>query len=355
MRYLAAILSLGFLIALHELGHLLIARALGIRIERLALGIGPTLLSVTRGGTAIVLKAIPIGAFVQIRGMNPHALSFDEADPTSFASKSALQRALVLAAGPLANLILSIALLVSLYAHGTHVPVPMTVGTVAPGSEAARAQVRPGDRIIGVDGHPIEQWALLLDVIADGAGNPLRLTVVRDGHPLDLLVWPRLDQRGASRIGIAQQYVYREYSWREAVGKSLGHFGRLFVEGTQALRKLAGENVGAEMVQQFADASVSGLDSFLRALVSLSLALAAFYLLPLPPLDGGRLLLLAIETGRGRPVNSKVESLVSVLGMLTLVAAVGWLLARDVARLVISGASTSSDEDLSQTRDAGRP
>ncbi len=90
------------------------------------------------------------------------------------------------------------------------------------------------------------------------------------------------------------------------------------------------------MVQQFSDASVSGLDSFLRALVSLSLALAAFYLLPLPPLDGGRLALLAIETARGRPINPKMDSLIGALGMLALVATVGWLLARDGARLVIA-------------------
>ncbi|HME91539.1 MAG TPA: M50 family metallopeptidase, partial [Myxococcaceae bacterium] len=337
MRFLAAILSLGFLIALHELGHLLVARAFGIRIERLALGIGPALFSGRRRGTALALKAIPIGAFVQIRGMNPHALSFDRSDSTSFASKSAGKRALVIAAGPLANLILALALLVGLYARGTHVPVPMTVGTVAPGSEAAKAQLRPGDRILAVDGTPVEQWSALLDAIVDNAGNPMRLTVMRDGRSLDLLVWPRRDPRGAARIGISQQYVYREHRFNEAVAKSFGHVRRLFAEGIRSLKRLARENVGAEMVQQFADASVIGLDSFLRALVSLSLALATFYLLPLPPLDGGRLVLLAIEVVRGRPVNSKMESLISALGMLALIAAVGWLLARDVARLVISG------------------
>lgn len=337
MRYLAAILSLGFLIALHEMGHLIVARAFGIRIERLALGIGPALFSARRRGTALALKAIPIGAFAQIRGMNPHALSFDKSDSTSFASKSVATRALVIAAGPLANLILALALLVGLYARGTHVPVPMTVGTVAPGSEAARAQLRPGDRILAVDGIPVEHWSALLDAIADNAGNPMRVTVMRDAHSLDLLVWPRLDQRGAARIGITQQYVYREHPFKEAVEKSFGHVRRLCAEGIRTLRRLAGENVGAEMVQQFADASVTGLDSFLRALVSLSLALAAFHLLPLPPLDGGRLALLGIEIVRRRPVNSKMESLISALGMLALVGAVGWLLARDVARLVISG------------------
>ncbi len=336
MRYVAAILSLGLLIVLHELGHLVFARAFGIRIEQLSIGMGPVLFSARRGGTEFALKAIPIGASLQIRGMNPHALSFDRADPTSFASKGTWKKALVIAGGPLANLVLALGLLVSLYARGTHVPVPMTVGTVAPGSEAARALLRPGDQIIALEGNPVDQWAVLVDAIADNPGKALQLTVIRQGRSFELSVRPRPDERGAGRIGIAQQYVYREHRVREAALKALGHLRRLFFEGTHSVRRLARENVGADMVQQFSDASVSGLDSFLRALVSLSLALAAFYLLPLPPLDGGRLALLAIETARGRPINPKMDSLIGALGMLALVATVGWLLARDGARLVIA-------------------
>lgn len=335
MRYLVAILSLGLLIALHELGHLLFARLFRIRIERFAIGIGPALFSIRRRGTEFALKAIPVGAFVQVRGMNPHALNFDRSDRSSFASKNVLQKALVVLGGPLMNLAVAFSLLVGLYARGTHVPVAMTVGTVEPASEAAKAQLRPGDQIVALDGNPIQGWSALVEAIAQSAGRFLRVTLVRDGNTIDVPVKPRRDAHGAGRIGISQQYVFRQYAWREAAVRAYVHMRQLLSGGVRALRRLARENMGPEMAQRFSEASVSGIDSLVRAWAGLSLALAIFYLLPLPPLDGGRLALLAVEAIRRHPINSRMESLVSVLGMLVLVVGVAWLLARDVARFVL--------------------
>ncbi len=337
LRYLGPILSLTLAIAVHELGHVSIAALFGIKLERFALGLGPSLFSGRRRGTQLVLGAIPVGAFAQIRGMNPHAVNFDRRDPRSFASRGFWTRALIIAAGVLANIALTFVVLTCLYMIGTHVPVPMTLGTVAPGSEAAKAQLRPGDVIVSIGGEPLDQWSQLVDFIAERPGELLTVRVRRNEATLDVQLRPRADERGRGRVGITQQYVLRKHSLGGALRKALSHEYSLVLEGARLLRQLARENVAAEMVQQMSAASVNGLDAWLRGFAALSLALGMFHLLPFPPLDGGRIALMTLEALTRRSLHPRLESLLHAVGTIALIAGLGWLLARDVARLVIEG------------------
>ncbi len=335
-------MSLTLAIAVHELGHVSIAALFGIKLERLALGLGPALFSGRRRGTQFVLAAIPVGAFAQMRGMNPHAVNFDRRDARSFASKGFGARALIIAAGSLANFVFALSVLTSLYLTGTHVPVPMALGTVEPGSVAARAQLRPGDVILAVGGESISQWSQLVDFIADRPGEALTLRVRRDEKTFDVQIKPRADERGRGRIGITQQYVHRKHRIGEALRKAVSHANSLLFEGVHLVRRLAQENVAGEMVRSMSVASVSGVDAWLRAIAALSLALGVFHLLPFPPLDGGRIALTALEGIIGRSLHPKLESILHAVGTLALIAGLGWLLARDVFRLVSEGRSSAS-------------
>jgi regulator of sigma E protease len=337
VRYLGFILSVTFVIAVHELGHVSIATLFGIKLERFALGLGPNLFSGRRRGTQLVLGAIPVGAFAQIRGMNPHAVNFDRRDPHSFASKGFWTRALIIAGGVLGNLVLTFVVLVGLYLRGTHVPVPMTIGTVEPGSQAAKAQLRPGDVILSIGAEPLSQWSQLVDFIAERPGELLTLRVRRADATLDIQLKPRADQRGKGHIGITQQYVLRDYTLGEALRRALRHELSLVPEGMWLIRQLARENVAGEMVHRLSAASVNGLDAWLRGIAALSLALGMFHLLPFPPLDGGRIALIALEALTRRSLHPRLESLLHAIGTIALIAGLGWLLARDVARLVIDG------------------
>jgi regulator of sigma E protease len=328
-------LVLSVAIAVHELGHILSAWLFRIRVERVAIGFGPTLLGIRRRETQLVLGAIPIGMFGQIHGMNPHAANFDPADHSSFASRGSWTRALVLAAGPLANFVLALSLLTAVYSLGTHVPVPRTVGSVELGSEAAKAQLRPGDVIIEANGRPLVRWSELVDIIESNPGNLVALKVLRQGETRELQVRPRQDPGGPVRIGVRQQYLYRRYPLKTAFVESLAHVGNLFRQGIRVLGRMVRENVATEVLRQFSEATAAGFDTFLRALASLSLALGALYLLPFPPLDGGRLALIARESAQRRPLHPRLESLLHAAGMLVLIAALGWLFARDVARWVL--------------------
>ncbi|PTL77518.1 RIP metalloprotease [Vitiosangium sp. GDMCC 1.1324] len=328
MYYLPLLLALGLLVALHELGHLVAARLLGVRVTRYTLGFGPAVFTWRLGGTDYVLGAVPLGGSARIHGMNPHEPGLDPADPTSFSAQRPWKRMLVLMAGPLANGLFALGILVALYTSGTHVVVPLTVGTITPGSEAARAQLLPGDRIVSVDGTPLASWAEFVELVAQRPGRELKLGVEREGEPREVTVRPRPDERGAGRIGVSQQYVYRTHGPGQALLQALAHSGNLVIEGTKMLgRMLQGKqgvvlNNPVGVVKQSSGAAGSGLGAFLRVLVSLSVALAFFHLLPLPSLDGGRMLFVLFESVSGRKVPTRVETLVHAVGFLALLAVV---------------------------------
>lgn len=328
MHYLPLLLALGLLVALHELGHLLVARWMGVRVERFTLGFGPAVFTWRLGTTDWVLGAVPLGGSVRLRGMNPHEPGVAPDDATSFSAKSPGRRMLVLLAGPLANLLFALGVLFALYSTGTHVVVPLTVGTITPGSEAARAQLLPGDRIVGVDGEPLENWAAFVERIAQSPGRELSLSVERQGEPRDVTVRPRPDERGAGRIGVSQQYVYRVYGPGQALLQALAHTANLVAEGARVLERLSQGREGLVMtnplgkVKQTSGAASSGMGAFLRVLVSLSVALAFFHLLPLPSLDGGRLLFVLFEALSRRKVPARLETLLHATGFLALLGLV---------------------------------
>src|SRR5918996_4227461 len=340
MQYLLAILGFGALIAAHEFGHLLAARLFGIRVDRFSIGFGPAILSFRRRQIDWVLAAIPIGGYVRVHGMNPHEEGDLKSDPSSFASRRWWQREIVLAAGSIANWILAWGLLATLFVSGTHVPVPLAIGTVEPGSEAARAQLRPGDVIAGVDGRPLEEWEELVVAVADNPGRRIRLDVRRGESAVPVDVVPRPDARGLGRIGVTQQYVFREYRLREALPLALRTSVELLEDDARLLWRLIRGKPGVEVaspigiVKQASDAAAVGFDAFLRVLVHLSLALAVFNLLPFPALDGGRMLFIAIETATGRPVNPRLETALHGSGFVLLVTLIAFAAIGDVRRLL---------------------
>jgi regulator of sigma E protease len=340
VRYAFAIVALGVLVALHELGHLLAARAFHIRILRYSLGFGPPILTFKRGETAYTLGALPLGGYVQIHGMSPHEEGVTDGDPRLFLSQRPWKRILVLVSGSVLNYVLALGLLCALYLGGTHVPVPMTVGAVDPGSEAARGQLRPGDRIAAINGVPLERWTDLVDVVSDHPGQWLSFSIARAGELRDIPLQPRADEDGAGRIGVAQQYVYREQPFGEALWSAFQHTNGLLTDGLHALVRLARGRKGVELstpvgiVKQASDAAQAGADAFIRILAAISVALAVFNLLPLPSLDGGRVLFAAAEGISRRRVSPELENVLHAVGFLVILAALALYAARDIRRLL---------------------
>jgi regulator of sigma E protease len=332
MRSLATLFALGVLVALHELGHLVAARLLGIDVEQVLLGMGPPLFSWRWGRTRWAVGPVPLGASVRLSGANPH--QGGPPPPRGFLSQPPWRRALVLAAGPIANYLVALALLVGLYSFGTHVPVNLTVGSVEPGSAAARAGLRPGDLVTAFNGAPLGSWSELIDEVAKRPGVPVQLIIARPEGPLAIWIEPRADAQGLGRLGVGQQYAFRSQGVGSALLQAFTHTRALAAEGLSLTARLVrGEEAAPSAVPtELLRRSDRGVDGWVRMGVGLSTALALFYLLPFPALDGGKLLLTALERIRGRKLAPWVETLLQLLFFLLLGGAVLLLVLRGVRR-----------------------
>jgi regulator of sigma E protease len=194
---LAFAFVLGVLVFVHELGHFMMARWHGVRVLVFSLGFGPMLLRVKRGDTEYALSAIPLGGYVKMAGENPD-------DPRSggsdeFLSKTKWQRFQILIMGPVMNLLLAVALLAIVLMQGAEIPSyqeePVVVGKVEAASVGERAGLRPGDRILRVNGEDVPTWDRYAIAIGIRADRDVRLTIVRDGREEQVNVRPEAQGR----------------------------------------------------------------------------------------------------------------------------------------------------------------
>jgi regulator of sigma E protease len=344
MRALLALLALGGLVLLHELAHLIAARLFGTRAVLFSFGVGPRLLTFRALGQRWGVGALPFGGWLRLEGENPHDVARPSGVP--FAALSPIRRLAIFAAGPLGSWLVAVLLMAGLYAAGTHRPVPMTVGLVEPASEAARAKLRPGDRILSVDGEPIARWTALAEALGARAGEVTTLRVERNGRPFEVQV--RAEAAGGrGRIGVGELYAFERLPPRQALRAAVDHswllVARLMEEVGQVLAQpwtgaARGHTIGA-LVWRSAEQSGKSLDTLVRALATLSVALALFFLLPLPALDGGRMLLTLWEAFRRKPLDARVQTALQLLSLVAAVAAVGWLALGEVRQVLsVSGA-----------------
>ena len=332
---LVALLVLGALVLVHELAHLVAARAIGARALVFRIGLGPPLLAFRAGGQRWVLGAVPLGGWLQLEGEDPYRAPGPRSG-TPFTRLGTARRALVLLAGPAASLLLGLAVLTVLHAHGTYRPVPMTVGSVEPGSEAARAGIRPGDRILAVDGTPVARWGALVQALADRAGRPARLSIRRVDADLVVVVQPTVDGSGRGRIGVDEQYAFVREPFGPALGAAFHHAGRLLRQtaswAASFVRSTDGPGAAASLLRRVG--AVQSADAAARALAAASLALGLLYLLPLPSLDGGRLLLVLWERLRGRPLDARIQTGLQLLSLLLTVVALGWVAGHELHQVL---------------------
>lgn len=184
------------MILVHELGHFWAAISVGIKVETFSIGFGSRLFGFKRGDTDFRVAAIPLGGYVRMLGEQPG----DEksADPRAFQSKKRWQRAIVIIAGPLMNVVLAIAIVAGLYMHGVQTEVEQSkavVSSITPGSPAAQAGLQPGDKIINFDGQANPSWPDVVMKTAMNANHSLPLVVDRHGQNLQLRVTPRMDPK----------------------------------------------------------------------------------------------------------------------------------------------------------------
>lgn len=341
---LAFVLIFSLVIFVHELGHFLVAKRSGARVEEFGLGYPPRLVRIAkRGDTEITLNAIPIGGFVRVAGDE------DPSDPRSMARRSPWVRAAFLVAGPAMNVALAVALFSASFVIGIHVPVDgpgVGIYQVVPGSPAALAGLKVGDTILKIDGEPTDSVSELQALIDARLDQQVALQVRRDGKVLaePVLLVPCSDHpedQGAMGVAIDAPWGKVSYPIWKALWLGLQQVGWtvwMIIGGLVAMVRgqipadLTGPIGIAQMTAQVAK---SGLAQLLEWTAFLSVNLCILNLLPVPALDGGRLLFVALEIIRGgRRIDPQKEGLVHLVGIIVLLGMFLVVSYFDVVRVV---------------------
>jgi len=335
-----AILGLAVLMIVHEAGHYFVARAFGMRVERFAIGIGPTIWRHQPKGSDTIFQVglIPFLAYVQIAGLNPFE-EIEADDKGSYANASLLGRISAIVAGPLANYIFASVFFfgyIMLEGDFSEDPIVVVDDTMKipdgkdekgklkfneKATPASQAGLRTGDRFVAIDGKPIAKWRDIPGLIRPHANDEIRLTVVREGKKMEIAATPG-DRKGKGFLGV------RPVSVPMAVDKGLKRavqYPAIIV--AVSVTAMVGIFTGKESAQlsgplglmrETQKAAKEGFGSYLRILGVLSTSLAFFNMLPVPALDGGRLMFLAYEAVTRRRPNQKVEAQVHMVGMVML-------------------------------------
>lgn len=351
------------IVGIHELGHFLAARWRGMEVEEFAFGLGKRVLAYTnKRGEVFSLRLVPLGGFVRIKGMEPQADGSEVQVPRGFYSRGLGSRAIVLAAGPAASILGGLVItFLGLVAFGKPEIVPqLRISDVVEKSAAEEAGLLKGDIILEVNGRQAENHAVFLSEVKRSNGAPLSLRVLRGEERFSVTVRPRLsdeapmvdddgkpvlDENGKPKTGrgylvgvsLEQMTRFERVGPLEAAAVATTQTGQI-IGGTAAVFTRLGEikdNVGGPITIGVvsARAAQTGIASLVLLAAIISVSLGLVNLLPIPPLDGGQLLIVGIEALRGgRRLSYQMQNVVALTGLLFVVFLIVAVFSIDINR-----------------------
>jgi regulator of sigma E protease len=346
------ILILGGLVLVHELGHFFTAKAFKVRVLEFGFGFPPRAKVLrSRGETLITLNWLPIGGFVRMEGEDGDAAD----DPRSFAAQSLPVKLIILIAGVILNIVLAFVLFfgIALFASPTY---GLKIAEVTPDSPAAAAGLQPGDQIVSIAGERLDylSWPVPTEALRSRAGQTVPLEIRHeDGSTTIVTVTMRPPAELSAEVGalgirpseivfdgahvghdigrsaeIASREVVR---WGGLIITGLGDLVSGFIKDPTAQPPAAGPvGIAVTLAQIFTE---SGAIMTLYVAAILSVNLGVVNILPFPPLDGGRMLVLGIKRIFGARVSLRAERLTYAVGFVVLMAFILWVTGFDLARL----------------------
>ncbi|MDP3732289.1 MAG: RIP metalloprotease RseP [Candidatus Omnitrophota bacterium] len=348
LSFLIFLLILGLLIIVHEFGHFIVAKRLGVRVEQFSFGFGKRLLSKKKSGTEYSISLIPLGGYVKMAG---DSLEEFKNNPDEYLSKKPSQRAQIIFFGPLLNYVLGFLCFWLIFFVG-YPTLTTKVGGLIDGFGAKDAGIQVGDKIIAVDGKKVDFWEdLQMAIQAKKAATNVVLAVLRDNkeYAIDVKIKEkRLDdtlgqRRNVGLIGITpkDEIVKVRHGLLKSFVLSINKTLDLTVMTYKALwRMITGKLSMRESITGplgifyiTSKAASVGILALLHLVAVLSVSLCIFNLLPLPVLDGGHLVLLAIEKIRGRQLGIKAERVITQIGLTLIVSLAIFATYNDLLRI----------------------
>jgi regulator of sigma E protease len=345
------------LIFIHEFGHFLAAKLFGVSVQRFSLGFGPRLLGKKWRETDYRISAFPLGGYVKMLGE-----AADEEVPeglrhASFSHQPLFRRVGIVACGPLFNLFLAFFVYTIAFAAFGLPRRTADVGSVSPGSPAAKAGIQAGDKVLAIDGVEVKEWDQLSELIQKAGDRPVAVRLQRGSEVMTFEILPEMSKTrtllgeeiqrpligivasgnvSVERVNLLEAVYYgMDQTW-QVIKLTFLVLGKL-LQGHISPRTLAGPIGIAQMSGQVAEA---GAAAFLSFLALLSINLGILNLLPIPVLDGGHLLFFLIEAVMGRPLSMRKREMAQQVGLFLLVALMVFVFYNDIYRLLYPGRLT---------------
>lgn len=333
-----ALLILCALVVIHEFGHFIVARLCGMRVDRFSVGFGPPLIQKKWGETTFQISPVPLGGYVQIAGLNPTDQSeeTDPNDPALYPNRPAWQRFLAVLAGPAINYLFAILVFVGLnLAIGTPTKVDgVVVNAVVKGRPAEQAGLLPGDEILFVGEQAANSKEALVSIVQQAQGRPFVWTVKRGAGTKKFQVQAvnqGLKEGWQVGVGLSDKGMRIRQPLRVALAQGLIAPVLVTKEAFSGLFRSPGKVSGPlGIIHQMKGGFSKGLVHTIEMIGLLSTALGMFNLLPIPALDGGRLVFLGIEIVTRRRVSHRAEQIVHTVGFLLLLALILLVTVKDI-------------------------
>lgn len=335
MTIFLVILLFVILIFPHELGHFIAAKLCGVQVNEFAFGMGPVILKKQGKETLYSIRALPVGGFCAMEGEDTEEAT---ENPRAFNNKSWWKKIIILVAGAAMNII--IAFLVMIFAAVYMGTPTTTINSVTDGGAASMAGIQAGDKIVRVSDSRVDSWEEFVGCMQKEikADKTISITVERNGKEKTFSLSPQRQKNGKYVIGVVSKQRHNLFIGMKngmastvEMTKALFESFKMLFTSKEAINQVSGP-VG--MIKIVSDAAGLGVFYYLYLVALISLNLAIFNLLPLPALDGGRIIFVIIRMFTGRAISDKVEARVHMIGMallLTLTVFVTW---NDIMRLI---------------------
>jgi regulator of sigma E protease len=350
MTVVSAIVLLGVLIFVHELGHFLFAKVMRVKVMKFSLGFGPRVVGKKYGETEYLISSVPLGGYVKMLGEEKGDQIPEEEKVRAFNFQPVWKRMLIVLFGPLFNIFFATIILFFIFLAGVPTLLP-EVGEIVPDSPAARAGLMKGDRVVEINGKPIQKWEEMTGIIHTSPERKLRVTIRREDRTTEYEIIPERkespnifgEKKEIGLIGVrpsGNTYVEKEGfsgAFIQAVTRTWDISVLTVVSIVKLIQRIIPvETIGGPILifQMAGQQAAQGPLSFFVFMSLISINLGILNLLPIPILDGGHILFLSIEAVRRKPMSEKVIMVAHRVGLAIIVTLIVFAFYNDIMRLL---------------------